>query len=236
MIRRLSETTRINNIQLQEHEDLVNAMQPQFQTAQFERNQAVRNLAEAEARATSLNNKLNQRVEEINTLKETIARLKAELQEARNGLRASAIPSIREMEELRSQARAAEEERAKAEKRVASTTKDFEFTKEQYQAASNQAAALGRELEQVKREKAELERKASSQVQRERVQSSQAELENAELIRRIKSQEIAIEDLREQLVKAKEDVRKAQAQAGRTLRGNSTPGGGVVGGGEMQTD
>jgi chromosome segregation ATPase len=147
-----------------------------------------------------------------------IGDLEAELTTARTALASSAVPEQREFEALREKAAEAQAEREKLEKRAVSAAKDFEFTREQYQRASNQAAELASEVAGLQAEKVVLERRASENIVR--IREMQARSEVAQLKDRIDELEAEAGLLKADLGRKNEELK---ARGVRGLRGASVP-------------
>lgn len=155
--------------------------------------------------------------QELSRLRETHGQLERDLEEARTALRSSAVPEIAELEEARAAARRESAERARLEKRLESTMRDFEFTRTQYQSASTAAAESTIELTTMRGKFEVLERRANGEaLELRRLNfAAQAERYNRELatLKRM------LED-REAVLRRKED---ANVTVGRTRSRGSIP-------------
>ena len=98
-------------------------------------------------------------------LKEQMAQLKTELTTAREDLKKEG-GDIGALAEARQEARVAKESNAKLEKSVENTKRDFEFTRQQYQQASNRAAELGVENSELEEQVKALKIQASDEKRR----------------------------------------------------------------------
>lgn len=172
----------------------------------------------AESRALTLHTKLETRTTENISLLAKVGALETELTTVRAALASSAVPEQREFEALRAKAAEAQAEREKLEKRAVSSAKDFEFTREQYQRASNQAAELASEVSGLQAEKVVLERRANENIVR--VREIQAKSEVAQLKDRIDELEAEAELLKADLGRKNEEIK---ARGARGLRGASVP-------------
>lgn len=110
-------------------------------------------------------NKHGKTMENNTKLKEQVAQLKTEVTTAREDLKKEG-GDIGALEEAREAARAAKESNAKLEKSVENTKRDFEFTRQQYQQASNRAAELGGENSELEEQVAALRIQASDEKRR----------------------------------------------------------------------
>ncbi|KFZ00112.1 hypothetical protein V498_00295 [Pseudogymnoascus sp. VKM F-4517 (FW-2822)] len=215
---RLRQSNTTLELKLNEHISLVNKFVSQSRESANQRRIAETTATAAESRATSLHTRLEARSTQNIALLAKVGDLEAELTTARAALASSAIPEQREFEALREKAAEAQAEREKLEKRAVSSAKDFEFTREQYQRASNQAAELASEVAGLQAEKVALERKASENFVR--VREIQARSEVAQLKDRIDELEAEAELLKADLDRKNEEIK---ARGARGLRGASIP-------------
>ena len=100
----------------------------------------------------------------IASLKQERSRLENALTETSKALQASTIPEAAALERARAESRAALAAQQKAEKRLESMKKDFEFTRQQYQTASTAAAESASEIMLLKEENEKLKKQASGEV------------------------------------------------------------------------
>lgn len=224
-------------LKVAEHVSLVNKFNPLYHEALNARRVAELAASEADTRAAALSKKLDARAAELATLKAKSAELEANLATASAALVSSSIPAASELESMRLAKAAAEAERDKLERRLASTAQDFEFTREQYQRASSSAAALAEEAGALRAEQEVLRRRAGENVVR--VHEIQAASEAAQLGARIDEVVAEREALRVEVARGQEEL--ARMRAGRGLRSgmggsrssSQTPaeGGGNSGGG-----
>ena len=106
--------------------------------------------------------------EEIRKLRESQARLEAELREAREALISSSVPEKATLERAQAKSRQAQAETTRLEKRLASMQQDFDFTRTQYQAASTAAAEASVELAAVRQRNVVLEQLGTGEAIRSR--------------------------------------------------------------------
>lgn len=203
---------------LAEHVDLVNKFQPKYQELTLERNKAARELRESEDRAAALSERLKARSTELNNAQLTINKTQGELKAAKNQLIVSSVPEVGELEELKQKLQAAEEEKDKAEKRYQNLNRDFEFTKEQYQKASSSAGAFNREVDELREQNQHLQRKADEN--KVKIQEIHAESVHKQLVGRIDELKEEVADLKAQLLRKAEELKK---RGDRSLRGVSGP-------------
>ncbi|KFY80092.1 hypothetical protein V499_00981 [Pseudogymnoascus sp. VKM F-103] len=215
---RLRQSNATLELKLNEHIALVNKFVSQSRDSGNQRRIAEAATTAAESRASTLHTKLEARSTQNIAMLAKIGDLEAELTTARAALASSAVPEQREFEALREKAAEAQAEREKLEKRAVSAAKDFEFTREQYQRASNQAAELASEVAGLQAEKVVLERRASENIVR--VREIQAKSEVAQLKDRIDELEAEAELLKADLGRKNEELK---ARGVRGLRGASVP-------------
>ncbi|KFZ13650.1 hypothetical protein V501_03603, partial [Pseudogymnoascus sp. VKM F-4519 (FW-2642)] len=215
---RLRQSNATLELKLNEHITLVNKFVSQSRESGNQRRIAEAATTAAESRASTLHTKLEARSTQNIAMLAKIGDLEAELTTARAALASSAVPEQREFEALREKAAEAQAEREKLEKRAVSAAKDFEFTREQYQRASNQAAELASEVAGLQAEKVVLERRASENIVR--VREIQAKSEVAQLKDRIDELEAEAELLKADLGRKNEELK---ARGARGLRGASVP-------------
>ncbi|ELR02570.1 hypothetical protein VC83_08950 [Pseudogymnoascus destructans] len=215
---RLRQSYATLELKLNEHITLVNKFVSQSRESGNQRRVAEAAATAAESRASTLHTKLEVRSMQNIAMLAKIDDLEAELTTARAALASSAVPEQREFEALREKAAEAQAEREKLEKRAVSSAKDFEFTREQYQRASNQAAELASEVAEFQAEKVVLERRASENIVR--VREIQANSEVAQLKDRIDELEAEAGLLKADLGRKNEELK---ARGVRGLRGASVP-------------
>ncbi|KFY25945.1 hypothetical protein V493_04350 [Pseudogymnoascus sp. VKM F-4281 (FW-2241)] len=215
---RLRQSNTIQELKLNEYITIVKKFESHSREIGNKRRIADAAAAAAESRASSLHNRLEARSTENIALLKKFEDLQAELVTARAALASSAVPEQREFEALRAKAAEAQAEREKLEKRAVSSAKDFEFSREQYQKASNQAAELASEVAGLQAEKVVLERRASDNIVK--VREIQANSEVAQLKDRIDELEAEAELLKADLGRKNEELK---ARGPRGLRGASAP-------------
>ena len=116
--------------------------------------------------AADFNKTRHEKTVDINTkLKEQVTQLKSELTAAREDLKKDG-GDVGALEEAREAARTANESNAKLGKSIENTKRDFEFTRQQYQQASNRAAELGGENSELEEQVAALKIQASDEKRR----------------------------------------------------------------------
>ncbi|KFX92762.1 hypothetical protein O988_07140 [Pseudogymnoascus sp. VKM F-3808] len=215
---RLRQSNASLELKLKEHISLVKKFESHSRETGNQRRIAEAAASAAESRASTLHTKLEARSTQNIALLAKVGDLEADLTRARASLASSAVPEQREFEELRAKAAEAQAEREKLEKRAVSAAKDFEFTREQYQRASNQAASLADEVAGLQAEKVVLERRASENIVK--VREIQAKSEVRQLKDRIDELEAEAEMLKADVARKNEEIK---ARGARGLRGASVP-------------
>jgi len=158
---------------------------------------------------------------EVGKLKDERSALWVEVKEAKTALQTSAIPQVAELENARSEAKKALIEKASLERRLESMSRDFEFTREQYQTASTAAAEAASEASDLRQENEMLRRKASEQALRLRQLNIDSAIE--QYVARIGELESTLSQT-ENLLKRKEEELKIQVRGrGMTTRASSVP-------------
>ena len=116
--------------------------------------------------SADFNKSKHERTVDSNTkLKEQLAQLKTELMIAREDLKKEG-GDVGALEDAREAAKTAKEANTKLEKSIENTKHDFEFTRKQYQQASNRAAELGGENSELEEQVAALKIQASDEKRR----------------------------------------------------------------------
>ncbi|KAI9847954.1 MAG: hypothetical protein M1837_001471 [Sclerophora amabilis] len=206
---------------LQEHIEALSQLQLRYEdrdseirTARTERDAAVAAKALIERRREV-------QAEEISKLKVSKAQVETELGDARAALSGSTVPGVAELEQARSEARQAMAEKTRLEHRLATMTRDFEFTRTQYQSASGAAAEAANELSDLREENATLQRKASGEAAK--LKAMNAGLSSEEHVRRIGQLELLLEDREDQLRRKDEELKVQLRGRGLVTRASSVP-------------
>ena len=144
-------------------------------------------------------------------LKEQRQSLGDELRAARDSLATSAIPAVAELERLRSDVRLLTQDKLALEKKVQSITRDFDFTRQQYQLASSAAVAAASRASDLEVENVALQQKASGEAMRLRQTNIVHAM--AQQIQENEKLTLEITDLRE-LIRKKERGRGVTTRTG----------------------
>ncbi|KAE8392639.1 class II histone deacetylase complex subunits 2 and 3-domain-containing protein [Aspergillus alliaceus] len=186
---------------LQERETLLESLQHRYETRtkdihkiRQERDRLV------EAKATS-DQKMEKQREEISKLKDERTQLRHDLEQAREEIK-SGGGGVAELETAREDIRRLTRDNVVLERKAEYEAKQAEYTREQYQTASNVAAQTGNEVRQLREENEELKRKIAGNASRLR----QINIENdgARHLSRISELEATL-SAREDLLRRKED-------------------------------
>lgn len=177
-------------------------------------------MQESLARETSMRQKLDSRTAEITKLREEKTPIDAELVSARTALSSSSIPEVAELQKLKDDLQAAKSENEKAQKKIASAQNDREYMLSNYQNASNAAAEMRNELEELKARNTDLARRASDNaVEIHRLQAAADTKLYLSHIERLEAEKAEIES---ELATKSEELRTL-VNGRRPTRGASVP-------------
>ncbi|RMD41295.1 hypothetical protein DV735_g3842, partial [Chaetothyriales sp. CBS 134920] len=153
------------------------------------------------------------------TLREQVSTLKAELNTIREELKASAVPELAALEAARSEARETAAKAASLEKQLHNKNQDFDFTRQQYQQASNRAAELGQQNSEFEAEIARLKSQASEERRKLReLNISQTTKQDLERIDNLEQENKALERL---VKKMRDELEAVKKTRGVQTRGSS---------------
>ncbi|KAL4804880.1 class II histone deacetylase complex subunits 2 and 3-domain-containing protein [Aspergillus unguis] len=150
---------------------------------------------------TTIEQRQEKQKDDISKLKDERTQLKQDLEQAREALK-SGGGDMAELEKAREEIRRLTKENASLERKADFANKQAEYTREQYQTASNVAAQSGNELRQLREENEALKTKAAGEATRLR----ELNIQNDEKrhLRRIEELENLLSS-REELLHKKED-------------------------------
>ena len=195
-------------------------MQPKYQEALNDRDRFEYDMREAASRASTLQQRLDLRVSELNKLKEEKAASDAELAAARAALAGSAIPEVAELGRMREEVVAVRAENERLNKRITSMLNELEYMRTNYQQASSAAAEAVSDLNDVKAELNAAQQKASDNAVRiHEIQASSEITQHLARIRELEAEKAATEW---ELEKKSEEL-KAMLNGRRATRGTSVP-------------
>ncbi|KAG2415864.1 hypothetical protein HFD88_007056 [Aspergillus terreus] len=148
---------------LQEREKILESLQHRYEsrTKELHKTRQERDRL-AESKATS-EQRVEKQKEEIAKLKDERTQLRHDLEQAREELKAGG-GSAAELETAREEIRRLTKENASLVRKAEYESKQAEYTREQYQTASNVAAQSGNEVRQLREENETLKRKVAGDV------------------------------------------------------------------------
>lgn len=140
--KQLQNTITVTQDRLQDHIESLESLQYRYESltrsSHLQRDSKISLLSNV----TSLEEKLERRAADVANLMTRCERLEIELKDARKALLDSPLPAVAELEGLRQEVKASAQQNAVQQKKIESLTKDFEFTRQQYQQASTSAVEL----------------------------------------------------------------------------------------------
>lgn len=150
---------------LQEREKILGSLQHRYES----RTNDLHKIRQERDRLLETKSASEQRVEkqkeDITKLKDERSQLKLDLEQAREALK-NGGGDMAELEKAREETRRLAKENASLERKADFANKQAEYTREQYQTASNVAAQSGNELRQLKEENEALTRKVAGEASR----------------------------------------------------------------------
>lgn len=150
---------------LQEREKILGSLQHRYES----RTNDLHKIRQERDRLLETKSASEQRVEkqkeEITKLKDERSQLKLDLEQVREALK-NGGGDMAELEKAREETRRLAKENASLERKADFANKQAEYTREQYQTASNVAAQSGNELRQLKEENEALTRKVAGEASR----------------------------------------------------------------------
>lgn len=150
---------------LQERENILGSLQHRYES----RTNDLHKIRQERDRLLETKSASEQRVEkqkeDITKLKDERSQLKLDLEQAREALK-NGGGDMAELEKAREEVRRLTKANESLERKADFANKQAEYTREQYQTASNVAAQSGNELRQLKEENEELTRKVAGEASR----------------------------------------------------------------------
>ena len=217
----LQNTITSTQQRLQEHVDALSDLQYRYEarstdlhTLRAERDAAVAATAQAHRRYES------QSVD-IAKLKEQQLVLETQLKHARTVLGSSTIPEVAALESANAETAQLSADKVHLEKRLANLTKDFEFTRQQYQLASTAAAENASALYDLQAEVVTLKVQASGEAAR--LRQLNLSTESQVHLERAKQLEATLKEREEILQKKEEELRDLKRGRGLATRASSAP-------------
>ena len=186
---------------LQEREKLLESLQHRYETRTKDLHKIRRERDRlAEYKATS-EQKIEKQREDISKLKDERTQLRQDLEQARAEIKTGG-GAVAELETAREDIRRLTQENAGLERKAEYEAKQAEYTREQYQTASNMAAQTGNEVRQLREENELLKRKVAGNASR--LREINKENDGARHLSRISELEASLAS-REDLLRRKED-------------------------------
>jgi hypothetical protein len=186
---------------LQEREGILSLLQHRYESRTKELHK-VRQERDRLAETKVLSEqRLEKQKEDIIKLKDERTQLRHELEKAREALKAGG-GSMAELERAQEEIRRLTKDNASLERKAEYEAKQAEYTREQYQTASNVAAQSGNEILQLKEENESLKRKVAGDASRLRELNLQSDEQRH--LARVKELEAMLAS-REDLLRRKED-------------------------------
>ena len=206
---------------LQEHIDVVSYLQYRYEERNTEYHTLRHEKAELISAAELADRKRENQASEIASLKEDRTRSESELRRVREALMACANPDLADLEKAKEEGRAAVQQNALLQRKVAALQTDFDYTRQQYQLALNDVAESVSRITELEAEIQTLREQASGKaVQLKEVTNHH---ENEAHVRRIAELEALLEE-REDLLKKKERGRGVQTRSGSVQPRSPRPG------------
>lgn len=217
----LEHTITTTQRRLQEHVDALSDLQYRYEnrltdlhTLRSERDAAVT----ASARARSLHETQSL---EMDRLRQQQGALEIALKDAQTALVTATGPEAAALESARAQTIQLAAEKAQLEKRLGSLTKDFEFTRQQYQLASTAAAESASALSDLQMEASALRGQASGEAAR--LRQLNLSTENEAHLERARQLEATLKERDELLQRREEELRDLKRGRGLATRASSAP-------------
>jgi len=206
---------------LQEHIDALSTLQFRYESRTTDLHKLRAERDAAAVATTQAQRRCETQGADIARLKEQQQALEGELKDVRIAFESSTVPEVATLEKAKAEARQLAADKAQLEKRSLSLTKDFEFTRQQYQHASTAAAENASALTDLQSEVSALKQQASGEAARLRKlnisNESQVHLERA------KQLEATLEEREELLRKKDEELREMKRGRGLATRASSAP-------------
>ena len=195
---------------------------------QYRFEEQVKELRQVRAeRDAALNTKSNldrqreARLSELTSLREERNGLQTLLGAAQTALQSSSIPEIAELAKTKASLREVTRERDRLEKRLTSITHDFDFTRQQYQAASTAAAEASSEVNTLQEAAVLLTERASGEAAKAR--SLTANDADSQHLARIRQLERLLKEREEILARKEEELRANSRAKGVVTHPGSVP-------------
>ncbi|RLL99307.1 hypothetical protein CFD26_105486 [Aspergillus turcosus] len=186
---------------LQEREGILSVLQHRYESRTNELHKVRQERDRLAETKVLTEQRLEKQREEITKLKDERTQLRHELEKAREALKAGG-GSMAELERAQEEIRRLTKDNASLERKAEYEAKRAEYTREQYQTASNVAAQSGTEILQLKEENESLKRRVAGDASRLRELNIQSDEQRH--LARVKELEALLAS-REDLLRRKED-------------------------------
>lgn len=217
----LQNTIKTTQQRLQEHVDALSDLQYRYETRSTDLH-TLRSERDAAVAASALaHRRYEAQSVEINRLKQQQRATETVLKDARTMLLPSAVPEVGTLESAKAEIVQLAADKVQLEKRLASLTKDFDFTRQQYQLASTAAAENGYALSELQTEASALKVQASGEAAR--LRQLNMSTENQVHLERAKQLEATLKERDEILHKKEEELRDLKRGRGLATRASSAP-------------
>ncbi|KAI9834560.1 MAG: hypothetical protein M1819_002936 [Sarea resinae] len=207
---------------LQGYEQALSDLQYRFEDQTTALDQLRREHTSSLATVTNLLHRIEVQKEEISKLKDGQSSLRIELQAAREDLKASPDPNIALIASQKEEICNLSEEKKRLTNSLKSTAADFDFTRTQYQNASNAAADAAVEVSQLKSSLETSERRLRNQDEARRLEKHNHDAEMATHVERIDRLETECTD-RDELIRRLQEENVRLRGRGVTTRASSRP-------------
>ncbi|EAW14767.1 uncharacterized protein ACLA_001780 [Aspergillus clavatus NRRL 1] len=197
----LRKTLADTQSRLQEREGALSMLQHRYEARTTELHKLRQERDRLAEGKVSSEQRLEKQKEEIGKLKDERTQLRHELEKAREALKAGG-GSTADVEAAQEEIRRLTKDNASLERKAEYEAKQAEYTREQYQTASNVAAQSGNELRQLKEENESLRRKVVGDASR--LREINLKHDEARHLSRVKELEALLAS-REDLLRRKED-------------------------------
>lgn len=222
----------VRNIEasLKSHVKSIRKIQPKYMEAISDRGKFEAERDKAVKTAEAATAKLTAHEATISTLKTDKATLEEKLATLTTTLTTSSVPEVARLAQIEAELTAAKKTAEAAEKRLATTKSDLEYSRTAYQNASNFAAELGTENAELRAKTKDLERRASDNIVKVQAANKQNELENMHRLcqdsqARLREREAELDRVREELRSMRNGRRETRQQSAGPRSPRLPPGG-----------
>ncbi|KAL4939255.1 hypothetical protein BDV06DRAFT_199233 [Aspergillus oleicola] len=200
-LEKLQKTLAGTQSRLQEREKVLASLQHRYETRTRELHNVRKERDRLLEAKTSSEKRLEKNKDDITKLKDERTQLRHDLEQARESLKTGG-GDVAELEKAREEVRRLTKENESLQKKFDLANKQTEYTREQYQTASNVAAQSGNELRQLREENEALKRKAAGEAAKLKEMNTKSD--ESRHLSRIKELESLLSS-REDLLHKKED-------------------------------